>query len=286
MRFRFSNLVLVFSLTLFGVLSSCGKDGAALKPPPTVPGKSDAAAAPERISVAEIGKLRSRVGKEVIVSGKVSETSTSGSGHQFINFSNGFKIVCLKDDVAKFDGGGPVEIYAGKLIEARGEISSHQGKPQMVLQSPEQVQVIELDKGGGGAGAPAAKKFELIEIGGNIWVSPAGLRYAGRDAQGLTRKAHVLRHAKDQPERAGSHGVFDADGDEVFQVVDEAWGRIQQKRLRPQVEGDSLTYVVPMGRRIGYLGGKTGARRKHPPLSSVFIVIRQGTKDVVTAFPR
>ena len=283
MRFRLSNHFLVLGLILLGILCSCGKEADTPKPLAV-----EENAKLERISVAEIGKLRSRVGKEAIVFGKVSGVSTSGSGHQFLNFPSGFKIVCLKDDVANFSGGGPAVTYGGKLVEARGEISSHQGKPQIALRSPDQIRVIELDAhGDGGVEAkPAGKRFELIEVGSNIWVSPAGLRYAGRDAQGMTRKAHVLRHAKDQPGRAGSHGVFDANGDEVFRVVDEAWRKIEQKHLRPQVEGDSLTYVVPMGRRIGYLGGKTGARRRHPALSSVFIVLRKGTKDVVTAFPR
>ena len=212
---------------------------------------------------------------------KVSGTSKSGSGHHFLNFSNGFKIVCLKDHVSKFDKGGPAEIYRGKLIEVQGKIASHQGKPQIAIESPKQVKVIEL-----GSGKLPTKKFELVEVTPGTWVSPAGLRYTGRDAKGLSRKDHVLRHAKDQPNRAGSHGVFDANGDEVFRVIDEAWEKVKKNGLRPRVEGDSETYTISMGRRIGYLGGKNGARRSKPPLKSVFIVVRKGTKNVVTAFPK
>lgn len=284
MRMRSSNcLLLILGLLWFGALASCAKEG---KQGESKPKASEQASA-ERISVAEIGKIRSRVGKEVIVFGKVAGTSTSGSGHQFLNFSNGFKIICLKDDVGKFDGSGPAELYQGKLVEARGKVTSHQGNPQIAIRAPAQIKVIELGaKSGGGSGAAAAEKFELIEVGQNAWVSPAGLRYVGRDPQGLSRRDHILRHAKDQPGRTGSHGVFDADGLEVFRIIDEAWGKIRDQRLRPRVEGDSQTYLVPMGRRIGYLGGKSGARRKHPPLRSVFIVVRKGTSEVVTAFPR
>ncbi|MGI9243908.1 MAG: hypothetical protein ACR2RV_24135 [Verrucomicrobiales bacterium] len=284
MKFRaFHYLLVALGFAWFGVLASCGKEGAAQKAPEEAAEEKQL----ERISVSEIGKIRSRVGSEVVVYGKVSQTSTSSSGHQFLNFPNGFKIVCLKGDVAGFGGGGPAELYRGKLVEVRGEIASHQGKPQIAITTPDQIKTIELGKGGARAsGKSAPAKFELIEIGQNAWVSPAGLRYVGRDAQGLSRKDHILRHAKDQPGRAGSHGVFDAEGDGVFQVIDEAWAKIKQKRLRPRTEGDSQTYLVPMGRKIGYLGGKNGARRKHPALSSVFIVVRKGTTEVVTAFPR
>ena len=279
---------LFFSLVAaLAVLCSCGGDGnaqqaaqASPKDKPAEKGQTEAKTL-ERISVSEMGKLRTRVGKEVIVYGKVADTSKSGSGHHFLNFPNGFKVVCLKDHVGKFSKGGPADLYRGKLIEVTGTLASHKGKPQLAIESPAQVKQIDL-KGGN---APA-KRFEMIEVTPGTWVTTAGLRYTGRDAQGLTRKAHVLRHAKDQPNRAGSHGVFDADGDEVFKVIDEAWGMIKTKNIRPNTEGDSQTYTIPMGRRVGYLGGKNGARRKHPALRSVFIVVRKGTKNVVTAFPR
>ena len=273
---------------LIALLCSCDQQGNAQSQSPPKGGAEGSGVAPgatklERISSSEIGKLRSRVGKEVIVFGKVSGTSQSGSGHHFLNFSSGFKIVCLKDHVGKFGEGGPASLFRGKLIEVRGEVASHKGKPQIALEKPGQIKVIELGKGGAAA---EAKKFELVEVGPDTWMSPAGLRYKGRDAKGLTRKAHVLRHAKDQPKRAGSHGVFDANGDAVFKVVDEAWVKAQRDRIRPRTEGDSQTYLVPMGRRVGYLGGQNGARQKNPVLKSVFIVVRRGTKDVVTAFPR
>ncbi len=206
MRMRSSNcLLLILGLIWFGALASCAKEG---KQGESKPKASEQASA-ERISVAEIGKIRSRVGKEVIVFGKVAGTSTSGSGHQFLNFSNGFKIICLKDDVGKFDGGGPAELYRGKLVEARGKVTSHQGNPQIAIRAPAQIKVIELGaKSGGGSGVAAAEKFELIEVGQNAWVSPAGLRYLGRDPQGLSRRDHILRHAKDQPGRTDLTGCL------------------------------------------------------------------------------
>ncbi|MFT5408455.1 MAG: hypothetical protein ACI9NC_001164, partial [Verrucomicrobiales bacterium] len=224
---RISKQFFFLCVFLIGVLCSCGNSQDAQKGAEEQAPAAEQKAlgkALERISVSEMGKLRSRVGKEVIVSGKISGTSTSGSGHHFLNFSNGFKVVCLKDNVGRFGKGGPAEIFRGKLIEVQGTLASHQGKPQIAVESPAQIKSIELDKRGGSAAVPG-QKFELIEVGQNTWVSPAGLRYVGRDAEGKTRKAHVLRHARNQPDRAGSHGVFDADGDEVFRVIDEAWAK-------------------------------------------------------------
>ena len=131
-----------------------------------------------------------------------------------------------------------------------------------------------------------SEAVELKKIGTDVWLSPAGLRYEGRDPDGRTRVEHVLRHARDIPGRAGPHGVFDGGPDRVFGVIDEAWRRAQRDRIRPEVERDRSVYSIPMGRRIGFLGGQTGARSGHPPLSKVFLVIETRTKSVITAFPR
>lgn len=114
--------------------------------------------------------------------------------------------------------------------------------------------------------------------------SPAGLIYTG--GRNEHRADHVLRHAQDQPERAGPHGVFDANGDDVFRLIDEAYELIKtdsrQVKTTPEGKG-KVEYVVDMNRRIGYLGGQTGNRKNHPPLNKVKLVL--GDNRVVTAFP-
>lgn len=97
---------------------------------------------------------------------------------------------------------------------------------------------------------------------------------------------HVLRHARDIPDREGSHGVFDGGEETVFAVIDEAWQTVQRKRIPPRVEGARSVYLVPMGRRIGYLGGRLGQERGHPPLDRLSLVVESGTRNIVTAFPR
>ena len=166
MRTQAPKQFLALLFVVLGVFCSCDKqDGLTVEP---FAQESKASAAEqkakteknkyERISVSEIGKLRSRIGKKVIVFGKVSGTSTSGSGHHFLNFPNGFKVVCLKDKVAKFGKGGPAKLFEGKLIEVTGELASHQGKPQIAVTSKDQIDVIELGKNKGGN---SGKRFEI-----------------------------------------------------------------------------------------------------------------------------
>ena len=68
--------------------------------------------------------------------------------------------------------------------------------------------------------------------------------------------------------------------------IDEAWRLAHTRRLRPVAEGERSSYTVDRGRRIGFLGGRTGAAQKHPPLSRVFIVFETGTTNLITAFPK
>ena len=110
--------------------------------------------------------------------------------------------------------------------------------------------------------------------------------YEEYDPAGLTRVRHIERHARDIPDRDGPHGVFDGGPSVAFAVIDEAWKIAEKKRLRAKSEGDRSLYNVSMGRRVGYLGGRVGARKRHPPLRTVQIVFETGTKNIVTAFPK
>lgn len=240
----------------------------------------------EHIPAYETGKLIGRNGKEVIVTGKVASTHiSSSSGHHFLNFSSAkLRVICEKGDIAAFPAGGPAALYKEKTVEIQGTIDLYKGAPQIRITSPDQVRLA-------GASKPAVEKtsntkFELKKTGPDTWESPAGLRYAGRDPQGKTRVEHVLRHAKDDPRRSGSHGVFTGGDSAVFPLLDEAWLLSKKHAIRPVSQGDSNAYTIPMGRKIGYLGGSSGVSQRNPPLTKVFIVVKRGTSNVVTAYPR
>jgi hypothetical protein len=119
---------------------------------------------------------------------------------------------------------------------------------------------------------------------GENLLSPAGLVYtSGRSGH---RSKHVMRHASDEPDRPGPHGVFDAQGDDVFRLIDEAYELIQSGSNRVKTipeENGKTEYIIKMNRRIGYLGGETGARKNHPSLDRLNLVL--GENRVITAYP-
>lgn len=275
---------LVWAL-LFG-LGACGVQrglGAADDPP---------------IAVENVAALRKQVGESVVVVGRVARTGRSSSGMQFLNFADSeLTIVCGKDDAAKFRPKEPADLFRGQVVTVRGKLELYRGKVQIRLRTPDQIAIqtqptdeppeaktkAESDET---AASSSKDDFALREIGKDSWVSPAGLRYQGRDPEGRTRIEHIARHLKDQPSRDGPHGVFEGQQNEVFALIDEAWKLAQSRRIRPVVEGERSTYTVSLGRRIGYLGGRSGATQGHPPLSRILIVFETGTKNIITAFPK
>ena len=243
------------------------------------------------IPATSAAKIAEAKGKSVHVSGRVAKANVSSSGTHFLNFAGSdFKVVCLADLAKKFPAGGPAALYKGKSIVVTGVVELYKGKPQIKLTSPDQVNVIggtpNVTSSGSADANGSAGPFKLKQTGKTTWQSPAGLTYKGRDPKGLTRVEHIMRHAQNQPRRAGKHGVFDANTEaEVFALLDQAWTRAQQQGVRPRSEGSRSTYTVSMGRRIGYLGGQVGGQRRNPALKRIRIVFETGTKNIVTAFP-
>ncbi|MCU0980582.1 MAG: hypothetical protein MUF25_15640 [Pirellulaceae bacterium] len=213
------------------------------------------------------------------------------SSGNFLNSDNReFSVICMAADLGKFTSGKPAERHKGQEIEVTGVLEQFRDKLQIRLSDPAQIEIVVAAPSkptpAKPTPAPGSSPVELKKIGPDAWSSPAGLIYQGRDPAGRTRVDHVLRHARDIPDRDGSHGVFDGGPDAVFGVLDEAWRNVEKTKLRPVIEGDRSLYTVPMGRRVGYLGGRAGASRGHPPLTRIFLVIQTGTKSVITAFPR
>lgn len=240
--------------------------------------------APPRLRIND-PKLRQYLGKEIIISGRVSQANKSSSGHNFLNFNDNrnFSAVCFRDDVRNFKDGAPADRYKGKSVEIRGKLEQFRGKLQIKLTQPSQIKIVEPRSLAKRLGL---KPVELKSTGRETWISPAGLKYSGRDPEGLTRRQHVLRHARDQPDREGPHGVFDGGEEYVFALLDKAWETKKKRNIRPNNEGGRSSYTIAMGQPVGYLGGKTGKSRGNPPLSRIFIVVRTGTSEVITAFPK
>ena len=129
-----------------------------------------------------------------------------------------------------------------------------------------------------------SSSYLKLEDRGNLR-SPGGLLYAsGRNEH---RKDHVLRHAADIPNRSQPHGVFYANGDEVFQLIDEAYEHVKKRDNQAKVNkasGDKLECVIDMKRAIGFKGGQPGKRQNNPKLYKVKLILG-GTDRVITAYP-
>jgi hypothetical protein len=130
----------------------------------------------------------------------------------------------------------------------------------------------------------AALAGGLRDVGHGVYESPAGLRYRPGSEEGH-RLEHVLRHAEDDPDRPGPHGVFDGDQAAIVAVLDEAYRKAQAggRGVRTEEEDGRTIYTVDLGRRIGYVGGRDGARQRHPAATHVRMVLDGA--DVITAFP-
>ena len=114
--------------------------------------------------------------------------------------------------------------------------------------------------------------------------SPAGLIY-GMGGGGEHRTDHVLRHAKDDTSRP-LHGVFNAKGDEVFKLIDEAYGLVKSKSKQVKSENSrgNMAHVIDMKRKIGFKGGQNGKRANNPALYKIKLILADSNR-VITAYP-
>lgn len=124
----------------------------------------------------------------------------------------------------------------------------------------------------------------LKEIGPEDFLSPAGLRYT-RGSQEGHRLKHLAKHLKDQPDRPGSHGVFEADMPQVLRWLDEVFQRAQREEpgTSRRQERDRWVLEAAFDEAVGYVGGSTGARRGHPETRQIRLVVEDNR--VITAFP-
>jgi len=84
-------------------------------------------------------------GKEVIVEGKVVDTYRSKKNNVFLNFGKPypnqcFSVVIFNSDLYKFVE-SVEKYYNQKTVRIRGKIQEYQGKPQIILKDPLQIEV-------------------------------------------------------------------------------------------------------------------------------------------------
>lgn len=124
----------------------------------------------------------------------------------------------------------------------------------------------------------------LTDLGRGTYRSNAGLRYT-RGSQHGTRLAHLMAHARDQPDRVGQHGVFDeTDPASLVRLIDEVYQQaLSGTATRRETQAERTTYTVDRGSRIGYVGGQSGKRKGHPAAEHIRLVL-EGDR-FITAYP-
>ncbi len=128
-------------------------------------------------------------------------------------------------------------------------------------------------------------KYRILKpLGRDRYESPSGLIYAPGSEEGH-RLSHIARHLEDQPDRPGSHGVFDGDMAAFLVAIDDAYKRARghAKGTKSRLEDGMTVYEAPFDQTIGYLGGTEGARKKNPKLKKLRLVLRD--RNLITAFP-
>ena len=104
-----------------------------------------------------------------------------------------------------------------------------------------------------------------------VHVSPGGLKY-GSDPKFGNRVDHVLEHTAPNPNKP-VHSVFNAQGDDALRIVDDAW--VNRTGPGTLQSNGNRTWAVDLGRPIGTTGQ-----------TSVQIIVRDGTNEIITAFPK
>ena len=124
----------------------------------------------------------------------------------------------------------------------------------------------------------------LKPLGRDRYESPAGLIYAPGSEEGHRLK-HLERHLSDQPNRPGSHGVFNGDMQSFLTAIDDGYKRARghAKGTKQREEEGMTVFEAPFDNPVGYLGGSEGARKGKPKLKRLRIVVRD--KNLITAFP-
>ncbi|MEK7866213.1 MAG: OB-fold nucleic acid binding domain-containing protein [Planctomycetota bacterium] len=117
-------------------------------PPTEPPPAADPPPSADSIRADDLAGLRAVEGRSASVAGVVTRAAAAPSGKVFfINFSDdrdGFVAVIFQKKLADFEarfGSDLPGALAGKSVIVRGKVSTYQGRPQMVLEEPSQIEV-------------------------------------------------------------------------------------------------------------------------------------------------
>lgn len=103
------------------------------------------------------------IGQQVTVEGTIVRTYKSRKATVFLNFDPDYRhtlsLVIFPDDASKFPG-PPEEIYRGRTVRVTGEIKEYKGAPEIIVRTPEQLEIISEEAE---PAPPTATPVPLVE---------------------------------------------------------------------------------------------------------------------------
>lgn len=85
------------------------------------------------------------IGKEIITQGRVVRVYRSDSGTAFLDFGAAYPNSCFTAVIFKSSQKNfmenPEDIYEGKMVRVKGKIEEYNGKTEVILKSPSQIEV-------------------------------------------------------------------------------------------------------------------------------------------------
>jgi micrococcal nuclease len=88
---------------------------------------------------------KNHIGENIIVQGTITDSYSSASDTIFFDFSaaypnNCFAAVIFKSNISKFSG-SPQTAYKLKTVRVRGTVQEYQGKPEIIISDPSQIEI-------------------------------------------------------------------------------------------------------------------------------------------------
>ena len=127
-------------------------------------------------NVNQIEGIRAAEGQTIRVRGLIERTGKSkGTGMNFLNFKGGeFSVVVFGRSLKNFPKGEPADRFTGKRVQVTGKLEFYKEKPQIVLERPSNVILLDNQTGEPVKSAerkltaipektPASPKFDVLE---------------------------------------------------------------------------------------------------------------------------
>ncbi|MEZ4767119.1 MAG: phospholipase D-like domain-containing protein [Caldilineales bacterium] len=134
------------------------------------------------------------VGQTVTVEGDIVDTYNSGAV-VFLNFSRNredFTLVIFADDAESFPI-APEDAFRGQRVRATGEVELYQNRPEIIINSPGQIEIVEAPAGSGAAD-PDTAASAVTQDGGVAAGNPIGWQEAGQHIdQTVTVEGDIVR---------------------------------------------------------------------------------------------